>query len=111
MNDVMAVSLLKSYVDLYRKIDIDKRYLTKQGLECIETVLDLVEKQQKEIYRLNRKQADDEMLTDTFIERDYISRDKIREKINELEEQCKKELLTTWLESQIDILNELLEEN
>jgi hypothetical protein len=87
----IEVELLKAYLKTYKKMKLGEQFgISKEFVSSIEYCLNLIEKQQKEIIRLNRKQADDEMLTDTFIERDYISRDKIREKIKELEEQQEK---------------------
>ena len=94
MNEEEAIERLKERVKLDRKIrnnkiESDYEQFCENECQAIETILNLADKQQKEIIRLNRKQVDDEMLTDTFIERDYISKDKIREKIehynNELE--------------------------
>ena len=40
-----------------------------------------------------------------------VLEDKIKDKIKELEEQCETELLTTWLEAKIEVLEDLLKEN
>lgn len=89
MNEVMAISLLKAYVDLYRKVDIDKRYLTKQGLECIETVLDLVEKQTEKIKELEKPKyilnAETNEIKEIPMDNNYISKDKIKSKIREID--------------------------
>lgn len=78
-------------------------------VDLLENSISLIEKQQKEIDRLNRKQADDEMLKDTFIERDYISRNKIREKIKNIENLTFEENSITR-DYILTILEELLEE-
>jgi predicted nucleic acid-binding Zn-ribbon protein len=72
-----------------------------------------IEKQQKEIKELKeelQRQINTRLINEKYMENNFVSKDEIKEKINQLEEQCKKELLTTWLESQIDILKELLGE-
>lgn len=45
-----------------------------------------------------------------YVEKNYIHKNKLIAKKQELEAKCETELLTTWLESQIDIIDELLEE-
>ena len=70
-----------------------------------------IEKQQKEIEDLKEDLSKKVKALDIAMSNpDYICKDKIKAKIKELEEQCEKELLTTWLESQIDVLKELLGE-
>ena len=93
-------------------LNYNKEYLSVIEIASISKLLKAYRKQQKEIVRLNRKQADDEMLTDTFIERDYISKDKIREKIKELKNIIEFERPTyeDYLKYTIDILEGLLEE-
>ena len=93
-------------------LNYNKEYLSVIEIASISKLLKAYRKQQKEIVRLNRKQADDEMLTDTFIERDYINKDKIREKIKELKNIIEFERPTyeDYLKYTIDILEGLLEE-
>ena len=115
MNEEEAIERLKERVKLDRKIrnnkiESDYEQFCENECQAIETILNLADKQQKEIIRLNRKQADDEMLTDTFIERDYISKDKIREKIKYIKSLTFEENSITR-DYILTILEELLEEN
>ena len=75
--------------------------------KAIDIVVNLINKQQKEIEELKN---DKSFLLDDL--EGCIAKDKIREKIKELEKECETEVLTTWLESKIEVLQELLgEEN
>ena len=99
-----AIEYLETRLDILHN---NTQWATEKS---IKTVLNLIEKQQKEIYKLNRKQADDEMLNDTFIERDYISRNKIREKIKYIKNLTFEEnlIIRNYI---LTILEELLEED
>ena len=79
MNEIMALELLKSYAKTYRRVLDSEPIITKQFLECLDTVLDLIEDQQKEIEELKE-----------IGKENCISKDKIREKIKEIEEEDKK---------------------
>ena len=131
MNDTMATSLLKAYVNIYRRLDPEKRYVTKDGLECIETVLDLVEKQ-KDLIKKQQKEIEDlkeitqnynaiggetfgddriivcsmKYFYDGYFKKNYITKDKIREKIKKAKE-------INWHAPKlvIEYFEELLEEN
>ena len=96
MNDIKEYTLLKAYVDVYRKLDKKvEKYLTDQCLECIETVLNLVEEQQKE----------NEMLKAIIYQNheNTIEKDKIKSKIKEIDGQG-------TFDAKI-VLEHLLEEN
>lgn len=57
----------------------------------IKTVLNLLDKKQKEIKELketNEDNAEKSLLNDIFIKKNYISKDKIREKIKEYQEKA-----------------------
>lgn len=113
-------------------------FLSNEKCECeacqrakkeYKTILNLLDKQQKEIEELRQYKESVEGLKSKnktiidnnelrlFLKRDYISKDKIREKIKELEERAKQEKTITFYCNSNDIartvisnFNELLEE-
>lgn len=80
----------------------------------IDLIINLINKQQKEIELLKEEQAqrswvhikENGEVEPLF----YISKDKIREKIKELEELKEKYFEKQIIQGRIDLLNELLEE-
>lgn len=89
------------------------------------SILNLIENQQKEIEELNEiKQqiCKEELITQDYVQDNFIAKDKIKEKIKELEENNKRiekqfkggsqNLLQNYIENiaQIKILKQLLEE-
>ena len=83
--------------------------------EAIETVLNYIE----ELEEKNSKLLDEQTATymndkelqesvNRLVNKNFIPKQVILDKIEELEQQCKNELLTTWLESQIEVLQEIL---
>ena len=110
--------------EVIKKInEIRKEYSTMDGLteyvKAIDMILDLVNKQQKEIEELKEKDKEKKAISqaiirDTFIDR-YISKDKITEKIKKLEDYMilftnDKEKFNRYKYAR-NILEELLEEN
>ena len=78
----------------------------------------------KEFYTLNENDMNKEKYTIHLTDEQYRAvidkaqedidnkwKTKIKDKIKELEEQCETELLTTWLEAKIEVLEDLLKEN
>jgi hypothetical protein len=125
-----AINFIKEVIELW--LDKDKSYVfvTDYEKENLKIVLNLIEKQQKEIivYKKIRNMLEDTQMKLFETRKDeekykrindikYISKDKIREKIKELEERAKQEKTITFYCNSNDIartvisnFNELLEE-
>lgn len=119
-----------TWVDTIRKIkreEINDAVITRQ--KYITTILNLIEKQQKEIeefyreininteiHKRDMKIKELEEVNNCLHESSkelFISKDKIREKTKELEKKknCGNSIVFWEISSQIDLLKELLEEN
>ena len=110
-----------TWVDTIRQIkreEINDAVITRQ--KYITTILNLIEKQQKEIEKLKQEMEERLIGREEItkyemgyeIENNYISKDKIRDKIKELENKknCGNSIVFWEISSQIDLLKELLEE-
>ena len=108
-----AIEYFKS--NLERTKEMGKRWGFQEEIKNNEIILNLIEKQQKEIEELkqNRDEYKEEykkLLNARYY--DYISKDKIREKIEELESLSKNITMQPSIYNyEIDLLKELLEEN
>lgn len=72
-----------------------KKDWEKEEVNNLDTILNLIEKLQKENEELNieiERQGNAREIEEEYIEKKFISKDKIREKINELEYFYKKEV-------------------
>lgn len=85
--------------------------------DCVEKIKKLIEKQQKEIEQLKNLYSDEKIRNTIIkkyrdvIEKDYISKDKIKEKIKELESHIWRDgYMTKFDEYAIHYLKELLGE-
>lgn len=95
----------------------EEKYKIEQYDKYFKEMEDTIEKQQKEIEKLKRRKyilnTETNELKEIPIDGNYISKDKIKEKIKELE-QIKNTALTErtieMMEDKINILNLLLEE-
>lgn len=103
-----------------REYEEAKLYLKHTGIDdfkwATEKILKLVDKQQKEIEELReevKRQGNTREIEEEFIEKNYISKDQIREKMEEVKNRRETEIKKyqmSMLGSAIDILQELLEE-
>ena len=104
-----AIEELKSFIN-----DKDCVYwIGKNGEEAVKIILNLIEKQQKEIERLEARKymfnAETGEISQIPLNNNYINKDKIREKIEDLEKQDKESKLShNYLI--IPVLHSLLEE-
>lgn len=95
----------KAFKDITGFTELDDDYIK------IEQLLNLIEKQQKELEDLKEKHKITEQMNENLIEalKDSISKDKIKTKIKELNEIADEDNLEEY--AKIDVLKELLEEN
>ena len=109
-----AIKLLKQQQDL--------PFIYCERENAIRIVLKLIKKQQKEIEELNKALMTaslkiEGLKIEAVYNNNYISKDKIRKKIEELEETIKKKRqinIKEWVgfeKNEIEILEELLEED
>lgn len=114
MNEEEARETLKTM-----KENIDKKYLKTKNSLAIETVLNLIEKQQKEIEELKQEMEKRKWVrikengeVEPLL---YISKDKIRDKIRHYQELQdnyikKYDEINEDLQAMINVLQELIEE-
>ena len=121
---VMSEEEKKAIEDL-KKLKMGIEYLNlivrvkdEVDIKAIDIILNLLEKQQKEIEELTRlkniyknTRPIGEVFHDLLKEKEYINKDKIREKIKEYDKWIKQGDYTESLEAQKYALEELLEEN
>jgi DNA-binding MarR family transcriptional regulator len=106
---------IKSYLYLLNNDDKQKDYYIKEypNMEAKRILLNLVEKQQKEIEELNKNKQQinyNEIFSPDFVEENFISKDKIREKLNYFEHSFDYDDDGTSYELVMEVLDELLEE-
>ena len=105
-----TIERIKQEIDRYKAIETPKEvYITD-----IKILLSLIKNQQKEIEELKEKSKKCEyyeMVADDLY-KNSINKDKIRDKIKELEKKknCGNSIVFWEISSQIDLLKELLEE-
>ena len=123
-----AIKYLKNEIERVNKENDFKKI--PRAIVCLplfidygETLLNLIEKLKKENEELKNKvvkrdneiiqleeSAEKEFITKQEVKENYISKDKIREKIKELEQQKDLFFEKTVIQGRIDLLHELLEE-
>ena len=116
-----AITILDEF-ELRRKT-VNYNRITVEDSQCAKTVLNLLEKQQKEIERLKEhlnQYYDGKLFTSNQLKRIekeqnkfYIHKDKIREKIKEIEDSLKEDCIALHefqRLAKIDVLKELLGE-
>ena len=114
-----AITILDEF-ELRRKT-VNYNRITVEDSQCAKTVLNLLEKQQKEIERLKEhlnQYYDGKLFTSNQLKRIekeqnkfYIHKDKIREKIKEIEDSLKEDCIALHefqRLAKIDVLKELL---
>lgn len=109
------IKKIKNYADdlyglseLQLHFDIDD-IESKKFADVLYDMLDLIDKQQKEIKELNTE-LEIRIAWQQYFEKEYINKDKIREKIKEYDKWIKQGDYIESLEAQKYALEELLEE-
>lgn len=115
-----AIELLKDFkrelnnIESYERADVEGKYkkilivLQEDDFDTFQTILNLIEKQQKEIERI--KSLDIYKLTEEWETGQLIHKDKIREKLNYFEHSYDYDDNGESYELVMKVLQELLEE-
>ena len=89
-----AIDYLKNDLEMTKQMG--KKYGFQEGIKNKEIALNLIEKQQKEIEELKKPKYlvhfENNKITKMELINDYISKDKIRERIKNIEDIYKKEM-------------------
>ena len=98
------------FLEISTKINVNKITLPK---EDIKTILDLYNKEKEKNKKLEKALAVANRL-EIEIKKNFVNKDKIKDKIEELEEQLENTNTIEWQEiikKQIEVLEDLLKEN
>jgi hypothetical protein len=105
MSEEEIIEYIKGYLEL------DGDFISERTYKAIAGLLDLYNKQKEEIeYYKDELEKESSIWTKIEKGNDFISKDKIRDKINELVEEQKTLTNLEKINWQIEVLNELLEE-
>lgn len=117
-NEGQVSEKLKDFLALYQRTRVENQKLSKEltikicneveakVFEEMRTELKQEKEKNKELREELDRQINTRIINEEFVEKNFISKDEIREKIKELEEKSE-----YWNCDEIQVLKELLEEN